>query len=162
MSTCTYTLLERLSSNDQPAVSSSFSLSKSYLLARLKADLSALFNTSGLGWRIDPRITPQVARSVLNYGIGSIAGRTLSSLDPQALEKRIRQAIIAFEPRIIRHNLHVTWVNCSNASTSEVQFVIEGQLREASALYPFKFCSVWSTESGEVCIDPPSARVSHG
>ncbi|WP_429059122.1 type VI secretion system baseplate subunit TssE [Aeromonas jandaei] len=162
LSNCTFTLLERLGLNDQPPTDLIPSRSKKYLLARLKANLSVLFNTSGLSSKIDPRSTPQVARSVLNYGIGSIAGRTLSSLDPQTLEKRICQAIFAFEPRIIRHHLHVTCVSCSNASTPELQFVIEGLLREASMIYPFKFYSVWSPESGEVRIDSSSVRVTHG
>lgn len=158
----TYTLLEHLGLNDPSPTALEPSRSKKYLLARLKANLSVLFNTSGLSWQIDPKSTPQVARSVLNYGIGSIAGRTLSSLDPQALEKRICQAIFAFEPRIIRHHLHVTCVSCGNASTPELQFAIEGLLREASMTYPFKFYSVWNPESGEVCIDPSSVRVNHG
>lgn len=162
LSNCTYTLLERLGLNDQPPTNLIHSKSNKYLLARLKANLRALFNTSGLSWKIDLRSTPQVARSVLNYGIGSIAGRPLSSLDPRALEKRICQAIFAFEPRIIRHHLHVTCVSFGNASTPELQFVIEGMLREASMTCPFKFYSVWSPESGEVCIDSSSVRVTHG
>ncbi|TWC46135.1 type VI secretion system protein ImpF [Pseudomonas sp. SJZ080] len=162
MNTYTYTLLERLSLHEQPALSSRSDASKSYLLARLKADLNALFNASGLGQAFDPRATPHVARSVLNYGVGSIAGSTLSGFDPRAFEERIRRAVIAFEPRIIRHSLHITWGRRSNASIPEVQFIIEGQLREAAVAHPFKFCSVWNTESGEARVSLPDTRAHHG
>ena len=44
---------------------------------------------------------PLVARSVLNFGMTELAGRTASALSPEELERQVRDAIRAFEPRIL-------------------------------------------------------------
>jgi type VI secretion system protein ImpF len=45
---------------------------------------------------------PRVAKSVLNYGMPSFAGRALHSVDPKETAKRIREAIETYEPRLSR------------------------------------------------------------
>lgn len=51
--------------------------------------------------------SPQVASSVLNYGIPDLAGIAASGLDLAAIERRLREAILAFEPRLIADTLQV-------------------------------------------------------
>ncbi|MEN1926055.1 type VI secretion system baseplate subunit TssE [Luteimonas sp. MJ293] len=51
---------------------------------------------------------PHVARSVLNYGIPDLAGAMLADVDAGRLEQRIREAVMAFEPRLTAHTLRVT------------------------------------------------------
>lgn len=51
---------------------------------------------------------PHVARSVLNYGIPDLAGAMLADIDAGRLEQRIREAVMAFEPRLTAHTLRVT------------------------------------------------------
>lgn len=53
--------------------------------------------------------------------------------------KRIHQAILAYEPRVIRHSLQVSWVSRTEAPLFEIQMVIEGQLRDAEVAHPFTF-----------------------
>lgn len=70
-------------------------------------DLSWLLNSVNLG---DPTIAaqyPQVAVSVLNYGLPDLAGLTTSIIDADELARMIRQIIWDFEPRILRHSLQV-------------------------------------------------------
>lgn len=45
--------------------------------------------------------------SVLNYGVPTLAGQTLSTTDPQEVERRMRQAILDHEPRILPETLQV-------------------------------------------------------
>ncbi|MDD2058597.1 type VI secretion system baseplate subunit TssE [Pseudomonas sp. GD03860] len=162
MTSFTSTLLERLSADDTPSVYSPGRASKSEVLDKLRVDLGMLFNASGLFPAPGRDIPPYVARSVLNYGIGNIAGKTLSSLEPNVLEKRIRQAIAAFEPRIVRHSLHITRLNRSHASTPQIEFAIQGELRDVANVYPFVFRSAWNTESGEVRLAVSDTYAHHG
>lgn len=135
---------------------------KSSVLSRLKTDLNRLFNAPGLISTLDVKMPPHVARSVLNYGVGNIAGNTISNLDPKILERRIYLAILYFEPRIVRQSLRVTWVKCVSASIPTLQFEIEGLVRDVSKAYAFKLQSVWNAESGEAYISLPSALTVHG
>ena len=50
---------------------------------------------------------PEVARSVVNYGIPDLAGVTASSVDAEALGRAIREAVATFEPRLQRRSLQV-------------------------------------------------------
>lgn len=157
-----YTLFERLSMSAQAEGSSALSLSRDVLLSRLRADLSTLLNTSGLPGSLELGSTPYVANSVINYGIGNIAGQTLSGLAPQTLERRIRQAIFTYEPRITRHTLQVSWIANSSEPMADLQFLIQGQLRSGMQVYPFKFRSLWNIQSGAVHVDSPDGAQLHG
>ena len=68
------TLLECLRMSFYTGASPSISLSRDSLLSRLQSELSMLLNTSGLVGSLDLSLTPHVSRSVVNYGIGNIAG----------------------------------------------------------------------------------------
>jgi type VI secretion system protein ImpF len=50
---------------------------------------------------------PGVADSVLNFGLPPLAGQLASKVDVSVLERAIRQAILRFEPRILRDTLEV-------------------------------------------------------
>ena len=51
---------------------------------------------------------PHVARSVFNYGVPDLAGAVLADVDADRLQQRIREAVMAFEPRLTPHTLRVT------------------------------------------------------
>jgi type VI secretion system protein ImpF len=50
---------------------------------------------------------PQVSTSVLNYGIPDLAGVAASGVDLAGIERRLRETILAFEPRLIADTLQV-------------------------------------------------------
>lgn len=68
---------------------------------------------------------PEVARSVVNFGVPDLAGRSMSSLDLRALEERMLKAIHDFEPRLVPGKVKVRTV----AMSDSVGFSIEGELR---------------------------------
>ena len=70
-------------------------------------DLGWLFNTVKLEATVDLSGLSHVRRSVLNYGMAALSGKTASTLDAVALTNVIRQAIIDFEPRIVQATLQV-------------------------------------------------------
>lgn len=64
-------------------------------------DLSWLLNAVNLETSRLLEAHPQVRSSVLNYGIPDLAGVAVAGIDAAALQQRIREAILAFEPRLI-------------------------------------------------------------
>ena len=71
---------------------------------------------------------PHVARSVLNYGTRDLAGVTSDRLDSFELEQQFREAIIAFEPRIVPDSLQVRMVQSDRTEIGRVGFEIKGHL----------------------------------
>jgi type VI secretion system protein ImpF len=91
-------------------------LSRQQLRAAVLRDLSWLFNTT----RAEPssaerggedaalwRRLAHARHSVLNFGLPSLSGESLSSLNLQAIESSVRQAVTDFEPRIDPETLAV-------------------------------------------------------
>jgi type VI secretion system protein ImpF len=54
---------------------------------------------------------PEVSKSVLNYGLPDLCGRTASGMSPQALERMITQVIQRYEPRLMKGTLQVRVVD---------------------------------------------------
>lgn len=91
-------------------------------------DLSWLFNTTQPA--TDWTGAPQARNSVLNFGLPALSGQTASTIDPQALEARVRQAILDHEPRILPASLQVEAVVSEEQmlQTNQIGFRITGQL----------------------------------
>ena len=71
-------------------------------------DVAWLLNCVNLGSEEDLAEHPEVARSVLNFGIPDLTGSALSGVDVSVLQRQIRAAIVAFEPRLTAGTLEVT------------------------------------------------------
>lgn len=107
-------------------------LSARQLRRSVLRDLGWLFNTGNLGAEGDLDRYPLVRQSVLNYGLPELSGRSVVSMTPKALEGIIRQAILDFEPRILRESLRVRAVILPdqmnrNAIGFEIHGVLWGQ-----------------------------------
>jgi type VI secretion system protein ImpF len=72
---------------------------------------------------------PEVARSVLNFGMPALAGTTGSNVDTVAFERAVRQVIFDFEPRLLRRSLSVkALVNDDEMSRNALTIEIDGEL----------------------------------
>ena len=92
-------------------------------------DLGWLLNATNMESLEDLTDHPQVAQSVLNYGMPGIAGSLASGIDVVEFERKIYQAIVNFEPRILRDTLKVRLaVAVDQMSHNAMTFEIEGQL----------------------------------
>ena len=68
----------------------------------VQRDLGWLLNTSSLESTEDLDDYPEVRRSVLNFGLPSLAGRTASGIDATRAAQILAEALRAFEPRLTR------------------------------------------------------------
>jgi len=92
-------------------------------------DLDWLFNAHSYSPAEQLEDYPEAFRSVLNYGMPDLAGSTASGIDSRQLEKRIRQLIIDFEPRLIPKTLQVHLMSDeSKMDDSALFFEIESEM----------------------------------
>jgi type VI secretion system protein ImpF len=125
-------LLDRLT-DDEPTHAKESREKRVYSIRRLKEsvlrDLAWLLNTTDMGQSLDSASYPEVAASVLNYGIPDLAGVTSSTISSDALSKEVRRAILNFEPRICPHELRVDVVAAEDAMNhNSLTMRIEGEL----------------------------------
>jgi type VI secretion system protein ImpF len=92
-------------------------------------DLGWLFNTTHFAALEDLGSLPEVAKSVLNFGLPDLAGHTVSGVDIPKLEALLRQAIWDFEPRLLRNTVNVRLVvNDAEMGHNAMSFMVEAEL----------------------------------
>ena len=125
-------LLDRLT-DDEPDNKSEAKekrgLSQTKLRQSVWRDLNWLFNSSNLETVENLDNYPEVAKSVLNFGMPDFTGHTISGVDVPEIERLLRQSICDFEPRILRRTIKVRLnVDEQQMSHNAMTFDIEGEL----------------------------------
>lgn len=97
--------------------------------ACVKRDLNWLLNASQYAPQEDLEGYPDVACSVLNYGMPDLTGKTVSGFDQRHMERLLKQVIVNFEPRILRNTLTVRVIADKTLfDHNALVFEIEGEL----------------------------------
>jgi type VI secretion system protein ImpF len=91
-------------------------------------DLGWLMNTGARRPEPGEETFKYLPQSVLSYGIPDLCGLTVGSINLRELERLIRQALLAFEPRILRHSLRVRAVTQDAQQHNTLSFEIECEL----------------------------------
>jgi len=92
-------------------------------------DLTWLLNTTAMEVCQDFSEFPAAAHSVINYGTLTFSGTHVVSADLPKIERKIKQAIIDFEPRITPESLKVEVIASEERMNQHaMSFKIEGDL----------------------------------
>jgi type VI secretion system protein ImpF len=92
-------------------------------------DLSWVLNCGSLESLVDLADYSYAAHSVVNYGVRDLAGTTVAGANLAAIERRLRQAILDFEPRILPDTLKIqVAASDKHMSLNAITFTIEGDL----------------------------------
>ncbi len=95
----------------------------------VKRDLDWLLNAHQANSQEMLEDYPEVASSVINYGFPDLTGQTASGIDIPILERLLKQVILDFEPRILRHTLEVSLHhNETKMQHNTLTFEIKGEL----------------------------------
>ncbi len=125
-------LLDRLTDDDPGARQESREarvLSFQRLRQAVVRDLGWLLNTVQLSATDDIASYPEVLRSVVNYGMADLSGRTASGVTTEDIEEWLREAIETFEPRILPSTLRIeVSVREGEMSHNLMSIRIEGEL----------------------------------
>jgi type VI secretion system protein ImpF len=104
-------------------------LSTQKLRESVLRDVGWLMNTVQLAATVPLDDYPQVANSVLNYGVPDLAGTHMSGRNVPDLERRITAALNLFEPRILRHSMKVTMtLKAGETDRRALTFTVQGDL----------------------------------
>ena len=106
-------LLDRLTDNEptrRQEVREAAMLTHAELRMAVLRDLRWLLNTVNLQATDDLSPYPQVPESALRVGVHALAGKRMSEIDWVDVEDSIRNAIAAFEPRILDSSVEVRCV----------------------------------------------------
>jgi type VI secretion system protein ImpF len=103
---------------------------RAFSLQRLRAvilrDVSWLLNATPLDSTVDLAAYPEVASSVLNYGVRSMTGQGGGGIVRSHFEHAIQESLTTFEPRLMR-GVKVKLLPVSSSDTTLV-FIIEADL----------------------------------
>ncbi|RAN80950.1 type VI secretion system lysozyme [Bacillus sp. SRB_336] len=92
-------------------------------------DVSWLLNCVSLDVGVDLDDYPDVARSVVNFGIPDLTGVSLSGINSDTLQRQIKDVILAFEPRLTASTLRVTVnSNQKRMDRQALRFNIESEM----------------------------------
>jgi type VI secretion system lysozyme-like protein len=112
-------------------------------------DLAILLNSTNLEASVDLSALPYVQRSVVNYGIPSLAGQSVSSMNLSKTARAIEDAIRTFEPRLVK--VRVTPDTDREAGDEhEISFRIDAELWGQPAPQQLVLRTHINTESGDV------------
>ena len=147
-------LLDRLS-DDQPEAAKESAdrrtISMGLYRQGVRRDLENLLNAScrPVGDEFDQY--ENVRTSVLNFGVPDLSGQMLSGLGLGDLERRIRQAMIRYEPRIIARTLkvHVASSTTPNGGRHSLTMEITGELWASPMPDPLYYRTEVDLESGQ-------------
>jgi len=140
----------RDSGESQPSVESSRSTMRFYTVPRIERfnesalratvvrELNWILNTTSLESVQDLEAYPEVATSVLNYGVRDLAGKTLSMRVIQQRAKQIRDSIRAFEPRMDPDQLDVESIKEIERENA-ITYRIRGDVTSAVQAMPVEF-----------------------
>ncbi|MFK5949735.1 MAG: type VI secretion system baseplate subunit TssE [Methylococcales bacterium] len=124
-------LLDRLTDNEPHSQQESREkrvLSMHRLRQSVLRDISWLLNADSMESVVDLSDYPEVAKSVLNYGIKDLAGRTVAGTNLSSIEKAIKQAINIYEPRILPNSLTIQVLLSDEMNHQALSFDIEANL----------------------------------
>jgi len=117
-----------------------YTVTRAQLRHIVQRDLSHLLNTTHSENLMHPQRHSQVACSVLNYGLPPLAGTFVNGQSWNDIEQRIRQAVLAFEPRLLPHTLVIRPLSQDSARShyNVLSFEISASLHAQP--YPVEFC----------------------
>ena len=99
------------------------------LRVSIKRELDHLLNVTAFESVVDLTPYPEVRKSVLNYGLPDIAGRTYSRSAKVQRQKDLMRVIADFEPRL--SHVQIEW-DIYSTDPGEITFTIRGDITDAA------------------------------
>ncbi|MGG7568186.1 type VI secretion system baseplate subunit TssE [Rhodovulum sp. DZ06] len=132
-------------------------LTAEQLRAHVKRDLENLFNATSLdttepldGW-------PRMRRSVLNFGAPDLTGRIAAGIDATGLERRLRDVILAFEPRLRPDTVRVRVTTVTDKGQVDpekpLKFEIMGEIYATPVPEQIYLSSTWDVELNKAVVE---------
>lgn len=120
------------------------------LKAHLNEDLANLMQTIRLDAAMDIGAYKYISKSVLNFGMDDMANMSANAENSGHLERRLRQALIDHEPRLIPETIEVTMRSQDKDLSQKLAFDIAADLAANPVDVPLEFVAEIDVGGGKV------------
>jgi type VI secretion system protein ImpF len=127
------------------------------LREHVSRDLAILLNAASLQATVDLSAVPHVQRSVLNYGMPSPTGKSVSSVSLARMAQLIEAAIRQFEPRLTKVRV-APETGVEGKEMHQISFRIDAELWGQPAPHQIVLRTRIDTESGDVRVNDSGGR----
>jgi type VI secretion system protein ImpF len=134
-------------------MSSRAPISESELRKIVIADIGALLNTVNLDSAQDLSATPEVGKSILNFGFPDIVRLSIDENAVFRVAQEIEQALRDFEPRLVRGSVKARRDDAVSPDELRVRFLVSAALRMHPVDVPVQFVAEVELDSGKIRID---------
>ncbi len=154
-------LLDRLT-DDEPLKKAepqdAAAMTRTRLRRAVLRDLAWLFNATNAEAEIDFEGHAHARTSTINYGVHTFSGKTMSEVEFVDVQQSLREAILAFEPRLLPDTVEVRNVATQELLSLHNAVAFEVRAKLWSMPYPLELLlrSTLDFESGEVVIQEQS------
>lgn len=121
-------------------------------------DLAWLFNTTNMESEVDFEGLEHAKASTINFGVDAFSGKKLSEIEFEDIHQTLRDAILAFEPRLLPDTVEVRSVASQDLLSLHNTVAFEVRAKLWSIPYPLELLlrSTLDFESGEVVLQEQS------
>jgi type VI secretion system protein ImpF len=127
-------------------------ITEKVLREEVARDLDALLNTIALESTIDMSAVPHARKSILNFGIPDVSGRTIDENAVNDIPAEIKAAIINFEPRLAAHSLQIERDTSIDPTELKVRFIVRADLTCDPIHVPVEFIADM-VEGGKITVN---------
>lgn len=120
------------------------------LRAHVREHLATLMNTIRLDAAVNLDDTPNVAKSVLNYGFQDLSNLTRKELTGQSIAKSIKQSLMDHEPRLVPASIDVKVTTLDGDDYQRIAVHVNADLIADPADIPVEFRADVDTGAGTV------------
>jgi type VI secretion system protein ImpF len=120
----------------------------------VRADVIALLNSVRLASAQSLDDTPNVARSVLNYGFPDLLNRTFDDNRTHEIGAEIEKVLTRYEPRLAPGSVKARF-DRSNEKTAQpkARFIVQASLKSNPVDLPIEFVAEIEANTGKIKID---------
>ena len=129
------------------------SISEPELRDMVRADLTALLNTTRLESAEDLSAVPHVRKSILNFGFPDLASRTVEESSITDIAKDVEAVLADYEPRLKRGSVRAKRDPSAPSEEMRARFVVTAELRTHPVNLRVEFVAEVELDSGKVKID---------
>lgn len=133
-------------------VSASNIVNEAALRRELATDLTSLMNTINFASSEDIKGLDHVKKSILNYGLDDIGHRTLEEMGVNDIQHELLNALLHFEPRLVRQTIEVERDQTIDISAHKLRFTINAEMHATPVDVPVEFYADLELASGKMKI----------
>lgn len=128
-------------------------ISETSLRREVSRDLEVLMNTIALGSSLNLEAYPDVARSVLNFGLPDVTHRSIDEHRTGEITQEIAHALAVYEPRLSAATLRVRRDESLDAMGLKVRFVVQADLICDPVDVPVEFVADVEIDTGKIVLN---------